>query len=127
MDATPKKNRKSGSEQRQKQRRITFRLAPEEYASIESAANDAGVTIGTYIRGAVLMAPQTRRRRRPPIEVEAVAKLQAAMNRVGGNIHQLVRRANFGEMPFAHEYHEALDGYKEVIAAILTTLGRGQR
>jgi hypothetical protein len=122
-----KRPRKSGSEQRQKERRITFRMSPQEYATLEEAAGSAGLTLGSYIRSNVLEAPQTRQRRRPSVEVMAVTRLQGEMNRVGSNIHQILKRVNFGETPVAEEFHEALSGYREVIAAILETLGRGKR
>jgi hypothetical protein len=114
-------------EQRQKQRRITFRLSPEEYRNLETAATGAGLTMGTYIRGQVLDAPTTGRRRRPSVEVQAITRLQGEMNRIGGNIHQILKRVNFGETPLAYEFHEALTGYREVIGAIMSALGRGPR
>jgi hypothetical protein len=119
-----KRPRKSGSEQRQKQRRIIFRVTAEEYDALESAARGAGLTLGSFIRTRMLTAIQTRQPRRPSIEVEALARLQAEMNRVGSNIHQILKRVNFGETPLAHEFHGALAGYREVIDAILSALGR---
>lgn len=119
-----KRPRKSGSEQRQKQRRFTFRLSSAEFGSLQVAADRAGVTLGTYVRDSVLHSPETRRRQRPSVEVQAVTRLQGEMNRVGGNIHQILKRVNFGETPMAHEFHEVLAGYKEVIAGILAVLGR---
>jgi uncharacterized protein (DUF1778 family) len=124
-EPSPKKRpRKSGSEQRQKRRRIIFRVTAEEYDSLETAARGAGLTLGSFIRTRMLTATQTRQRRRPSVEVEALARLQAEMNRVGSNIHQILKRVNFGETPLAHEFHDALAGYREVIDAILAALGR---
>jgi hypothetical protein len=118
---------KSGSENRQKGRPVSVRMSPQEYATLEEAAGSAGLTIGSYIRSIVLAAPQTRQRRRPSVEVMAVTRLQGEMNKVGSNIHQILKRVNFGETPIAEEFHEALSGYRQVIAAILETLGRGKR
>jgi hypothetical protein len=116
--------RRSGTEQRQKQRRITFRVSDGEFGSVQVAADRAGVTVGTYVRDTVIGSPETRRRHRPSVEVQAVTRLQGEMNRVGGNIHQILKRVNFGETPIAHEFHEALAGYRQVIESILTVLGR---
>jgi hypothetical protein len=116
--------RNSGSENRQKHRRITFRLTAAEYGALQVAADRAGVTLGTYIRDCVLNSPETRRRPRPSVEVQAVTRLQGEMNRVGGNIHQILKRVNFGETPMTHEFREALAGYQQVIESILTVLGR---
>lgn len=124
----PKQGRaRQGSETRQKQHRVTFRLAASELAELEAAADRAGQTVGSYIRSRALAAPVTRARRRPTVEVQALTRLQGEMNKVGSNLHQLVRRVNFGETPAGDEVRAALNGYREVIAAILATLGRGTR
>lgn len=127
MDAVARASSRSGTETRQKQHRITFRLSESEYAELETAASAVGLTLGTYIRSRVLTAPATRARRRPPVEVFALAKLQGQMNKVGSNIYQLLRYVNFGGLPEGDEIRAAFAGYREVIAAILATLGRGPR
>jgi hypothetical protein len=124
VPADESRRRKSGSEQRQKRCRITFRLTPGEYGSVQTAADRAGVTLGTFIRDCVLHSPETRRRHRPSVEVQAVARLQGEVNRIGCNLHQLLKRVNFGETPMVNELRSALTGYGDVIAAIMKTLGR---
>ena len=116
--------RLSGSEQRQKQCRVTFRMTQGEYEAVAEAAMDSGMTMGTFIRNRALGVAQTRPRRRPSVELETIARLQAEMNRVGSNIHQILKRVNFGETPLADEFRAALAGYREVIACILAVLGR---
>jgi uncharacterized protein (DUF1778 family) len=118
---------RSGTEKRLKQHRITFRLADSEHAQLVAAAEREGQTLGTYIRSRVLVAPTTRARRRPVVEVQAITRLQGEMNKVGSNIYQLTRRINFGETPESNDIRAAFAGYKEVIAAIMAALGRGQR
>jgi hypothetical protein len=119
-----KKPRKSGSEMRQRQRRMTFRLSAEEYENLDAAARDAGLTLGSYIRAKTVGIAHTGARRRPSLELETIARLQGEMNRVGSNIHQILKRVNFGETPLAYEFEDALRGYREVIEAILAALGR---
>lgn len=123
----PAKKSRRGTETRQKQHRVTVRLASAEHAELEAAAERSGVSVGAYVRSRVLTAPTTRARRRPSVEVEALARLQGEMNKVGSNIHQLVRRINFGETPAGDEVRSAFAGYREVIAAILGALGRRPR
>lgn len=119
----PAKTR-SGSESRQKQQRVTFRLASSEHAELVAAAERAGQTLGTYVRSRVLAEPVTRARRRPTIEVQAVTRLQGEMNKVGSNIHQILRRVNLGDTPDGEELRAAFQGYREVIAAIMAVLSR---
>lgn len=119
-----KRARKSGSEQRRKQLVRTFRISPEEDAELQAGAEGAGLSVGSYIRVRVLTVQRTRQQRRPSVELQTIARLHAEMNRVGSNIHQILKRVNFGELVLAHEYRDALNGYKEVIDAILAALGR---
>jgi hypothetical protein len=116
--------RKSGSEARQRQRRITFRLNDQELATVEQDAVDAGVTMGTHIRDRLLKAPQTRRRRRPSVEVAALAGLLGQLRKAGSNIYQLLRRVNFGETPAGSDIRAAAKTCDAAAAAILEVLGR---
>ena len=126
-DGPPDGKGRSGSERRKRQRRITFRCTDEERAQVERAADAAGLTLGSHIRECVLQSPQTRRQRRPTVEVQTLARLLGEMNKIGSNVHQILKRVNFGETPLAHEFHEALTGYREVVAGILAALGRTRR
>ncbi len=131
MEGEPKTplshKRRSGSENRQKRQRITLRLTAEEAELIRAAANADGLTVGSYIRTALLAAPKTRTRRRTLADVAVLAKLIGELNRIGGNINQVVRRVNFGETPIAAEFHQALAGHREIIAAIRAAMGLAGR
>jgi hypothetical protein len=114
---------RSGTETRQRGGIIGFRATAAERATIEAAAERAGLTLGSYIRGAVLAAPETRSRRRPAVEREALAQLLAQLGRVGGNVYQISRRLNFGE-PVGAEIPAVLAEVKAAGAAIMHALGR---
>jgi hypothetical protein len=118
--------RKSGSGKRQKRHAIAFRLSNAEYDELSLYAQQAELTIGSFIRSRVLKKPTTRQRRRPPMDAAALAKLLAQINRVGGNIHQLVKRINFGATPLDDEIREALTGYREMVDAVMEAMGRKQ-
>jgi hypothetical protein len=96
LSHTPKR---SGSGNRRKQKIVNFRATAEEYAAVEQAANEARLTLGSYIRETLLTTPKTRTRRRPLADVAALAKLIAELNRIGGNINQIARAVNCGEHP----------------------------
>lgn len=112
------------SEKRQKQHRITLRVSAQEHAEITHHAELAGLTVGAYIRSQCLIQQTTRAIRRPTIEVITMTRLQGEMNRVGSNIHQLLKHINFGNTPDNSEIKAAFKGYQEVIQAILAALGR---
>jgi hypothetical protein len=119
------RRKRSGSEKRKRSLPpFPLRLGPEERAAIEAAADEAGLSMGGYIRSAALTAPTTRARRRPSVDLLAITRLLGQVNKIGGNLHQLVRHLNFGGTLEAGEVRAALRGYDEVVAAIMTALGR---
>lgn len=118
------KRKRSGSETRKRLPPFPLRLLPDERARIEAAADDAGLTMGSYIRSRALDAPTTQARRRPSVEVLAVARLLCAINRMGGNLHQIARYRNFGGSPVDAEIHAALRGYEAMVFAVMAALGR---
>ena len=126
VDVPPPRKRR-GSEIRQKELRVSVRVTAAEHAAIAEAADREGLTVATYARSRLLAAPTTRARRRPNVDVQAITRLQGEMNRVGTNIHQLLKHIRFGGTPASDEVVSAFAGYREVIAAILATLGRVPR
>lgn len=123
--AEPVKSKpRTGSETRRKQRRATVRLNAEEYAELTAAAERAGQTVGTYIRARTLAAPTTRARHRPTVETELLAKAVAQLGRIGGNLHQIARRLNFGEIEHAAELPVAIAEFRKVVSALMAAAGR---
>jgi hypothetical protein len=82
------------------------------------------MTVGTYIRSRALAAPTTHARRRPSVQLHALVKVQGELNRIGGNIHQLLRHVNFGRLVEGDEVRAAFTGYREAIDALLVMAGR---
>jgi hypothetical protein len=114
---------RSGTETRQRNSIIGFRATAGERAELEAAAERSGLSLGSYIRAAVLQSPKTRSRRRPTIQQEALARLLAQLGRVGGNVHQISRKLNFNE-PVAADIPSVLAEVKAAGAAIMRALGR---
>ena len=119
-----KSKKPSGSEARQKPRIIGFRVTDTDRAEIEAAASRSGLTVGSYIRAQVLKAPKTRAVKKPPIERTMLAQLLGQLGRVGGNIHQIVKRMNFNEGVIRTELEAALADFRETAAAIMQAMGR---
>ncbi len=121
------KPKRRGTETRQKELRVSIRVTADEYAEIAQAADREGQTLASYARKRLLAAPTDRKHRRPTLEIQSITRLQGEMNRVGSNIHQLLKHIRFGGTPASDEVVAAFAGYREVIAAILATLNRGPR
>jgi hypothetical protein len=129
-DSQPKepkgRRKRSGSETRKRSLPpFPLRLGPDERAIIEAAADREGLSIGGYIRSRALATPTTRARRRPSVDVLALAKALAVVNRMGGVIHQLVKHLNYGAIPETEEVRAALRGYQDMVTAIMAAI-RGE-
>ena len=122
MEDTASRSRR-GTETRQKQRRVTFRLGEDEHATLEAAAERAGLTVGSYIRAQTLTAPKLRAVPRPTVERELLAGTLAQLGRMNGNLHQIAKHLNFGGA-VPPDLSEALAEVKGAGAAVMGALGR---
>jgi hypothetical protein len=118
---------RQGSETRQRGRRITFRVSDAEYAELEAAADAARLTIGSYVRERSLEAPRTQPRRRHSADHELLRRLYGQLARIGSNIHQLLRRVNFGDTPPLAEYPQAITGLGDSMDVLREALGQPPR
>ncbi len=105
---------KKRSEKRQKGRVVPFRVSFDEYTELETLAERAGLTIGSYVRSRSLEKPTTRAVRRPVPEVQKLSKLLADLSRIGSNINQLAKRANSGDTPLAGDIRDTLAACRRV-------------
>lgn len=119
-----KKKKTRGTEKRQWQQRITFRVTDDEWLEISLAAEKAGLTVGSYVRRQTLKTPRMRAVKTPRVNAALLAKLLGQVGRVGGNIHQIVKWMNYGEGIDQPALSSALKDFKDVSAAIMKAMGR---
>jgi mobilization protein NikA len=120
----PKKKTRSGSETRKRQPRVTFRVSDEEHAAIKASAAAAGLSVGSFLRSLALAAPSTRAvRRAPPPEMEPVKKVLTHGGRIGGNMYQLVRAMNLGEIVRVEDMYAAAKEAREFVAEARQAFG----
>lgn len=116
----------TGSEKRQRQRVISFRVAPEEYDRIKDEADRGGVTVGTFARDVLIGAEAPRRVRRPPAEKAELVRLLGELGKIGSNVNQLAAKANVGVLrvldPMA--LAQIQDDLDELRADLMRALGR---
>ena len=86
-------------------------------------ADAQGMTVGSYLRWLALDRPQTRPVRRPLADVTLLAQIKGQVGRIGGNIHQLLRLANRGEILYADELAAAGKEVSDFLAAAPELLG----
>jgi hypothetical protein len=87
---------RSGSETRKRTVLLTARFNQQEAASIRQIADRSGLSIASLMRRALLDTPPPRATRRPPADVQAVARLLGQLGKIGSNINQLAKHANAG-------------------------------
>jgi hypothetical protein len=118
--------KRSGSEKRKRAKgAILVRLLPEERASVERKAGEAGLSLASFLRACGLGAPGPRARRRSSVDAEALGRATAALNKVGSNLNQIAHGLNAGGFAVtAQECFAALAETRAAAAAIRALLGR---
>src|SRR5262249_20894479 len=91
---------------------------------IEDDAAAQGLTVGSYIRWLAADHCGTRAVRRPLADVVLLAQLKGEAGRVDGNLAQLLKLANRGEIIFIDELADAAKAVREFYIAALETLRR---
>jgi hypothetical protein len=101
---------------------------PTEFLCIAERAQNAGLSRGAFLRACALGAPGPRACRRPSIDIEALARATAALNKVGGNLNTIARILNMGgSVSIAHTSYTALAETRAAVAEILQLVGRRDR
>ena len=124
--STKQETRGSGSETRQRSPRVYSRVNEAERAKIEMDAAAHGLSVGGYLRWLAIDRPQTRAVRRPAADIVMLAKLKGEAGRTGGNLAQLLKLANRGEMVSVDEVADAAKAVRDFYIAALETLRRGE-
>lgn len=117
---------RSGSERRKRQPRLYSRVSEDERERIESDAIALGMSVGGYLRWLALERPQTRIVRRPLADVRLLAQIKGQIGRLGGNIHQLLRLANRGDIPWTEEVAVAAKEVADFLSTACELLRRSE-
>ncbi len=125
MNGRPETKRSSGSENRKRYPRVYSRVTVAERDQIIMDAEAHGFTVGSYLRWLALDHPQTRPVRRPLPEEKLLAQIKGGAGKVDGNIAQLVRRANRGEIVDVEELADAAKAVSDFYRAALELLKGG--
>jgi mobilization protein NikA len=122
--AAPWRGRRRVAEPRTKL--INVRCSERERSGIEQRAEQAGLSVGAYLRVQALGAPGPRAVRRPPIERKELGRLLGHLGKIGSNINQLAKRYNqIGMFPGYPEIAVMRREVGELRDALLKALDRG--
>ena len=123
LQEPPQKKKRSGSEKRQRESIIGVRVFDHERATIEAHAAAVDLCASSFLRVLGTGEQRPRERRRPSPDMREVAKLLGECGRVGGNVHQITKRMNLGEIPRSAEMDAAGKEARALFAAALRALG----
>ncbi len=115
----------SGTDTRQRTALVAIRLTPAEHARLAAAAAAAGLSLGGYARRVLLDSPPARQSRRPPVEKAELARILAAIGKIGSNVNQLARTWNAGGTVETDSVEEAARSIRAIRDAVMAALGRG--
>lgn len=125
METAEVKRKKTKSEVRKKGKIIAVRVAEVEFAEIQTKAENAGLTVASFIRETVLKKAVTESRAVPSLEKVILSQLLGQLGKVGSNINQIARRLNEGGSVGAERITAACDEFStlrdELIKAIRGT------
>lgn len=93
----PRKAPKPKSEERQKKSLVGFRVTPEEKAEIEKAAEESGLTVGSFCRANLLKKAQTVPTKRRTADVVLLGQILGQLGKIGNNLNQIAKRLNGGK------------------------------
>jgi hypothetical protein len=122
-DEPKRRRKKSGTESRSRLRQVNIRFDEGEFAEIDEAATQAGLTIPSWGRSRMLSAPPARAVRRPAIEKELLARILGQLGKIGSNLNQLTRAAHTTGAP-ADEIDEAAAEVRQAARAVMRAQGR---
>lgn len=90
------KKARSGTDKTRKEDFIGFRVDPVEYAEIKTLADDAGMSVSSFVRLNALQNVKTISRFAPTLDRVLLSKLLGEAGKIGSNINQIARRLNEG-------------------------------
>ena len=125
---TTKTKAKSGSETRQRQKKVFLRVTDAESADIDASADRAGLSVSGYLRALAFGkdAEQPRAARRPPVEAAELVRLQYELRKIGGNLNQIAHHLNKGKEFDGRGFAAIYAEHAATLRAIMQALGRGE-
>lgn len=102
-----------------------IRCTEEERVAIKAAADQAGLSVGAFVRALALGDAGPRAVRRPPVERKELARLLGHLGKVGSNINQLAHAYNSVRcIPGFAELEAVRKEIGEMRDALMKALGR---
>lgn len=124
METEGRAQGRKDSETLLRQRPITFWVPDTEAEELIASAELEGRSLGSYIRSRLFAAPDAPPPKAPALDAFVLTRLQKDLERIAGDIHELLRWVEFGHSPLAEEFRAAFAEYRQVTAAVRRALAR---
>jgi hypothetical protein len=116
---------RSGSQKRERSKKLEIALTPDEFADVKARAMKAGLSASSWGYALIFGNPGPRARRTPHIHAEALARATAALNKIGSNFNQIAHALNAaGSLGMGQKYADALDEVRLTLRVIREAVGR---
>ena len=103
---------------------FSLRLTKEQRADLEDRAGRASLSMGGYVLSVIFNTPEPRRRTaRPSADLDLLARLLAAVGKIGSNVNQLAYVANTGGWPDSRALAEAVADVRWMRDTLMLALG----
>lgn len=124
MDDTPTPRKKS--QKRQRNHQVKTNLLDDEFNAVAEKADAAGLSMGAYLRAAMLGNPGPRAQRRLSGDAQLLRQVLGQLGRIGNNLNQIAYNLNAGENPHTQmpELAEALRDYMRMRDTLYEALGK---
>jgi hypothetical protein len=119
----PSRKNRSGTEKRRRHSTIGVRVYDDERAKIAANAAAAELCPSSFLRTLGTGDRRSNEHRRLTPEMKVTAQFLAQLGRLGGNVYQLVRGMNLGDLPECDELAEAARELRAFIAAAREAFG----
>jgi hypothetical protein len=107
-----------------RKRLIHFRCTDHERAAIKAVAEEAGFSVGAFLRLLALGDAGPRAVRRPPAERAELARILGQLGKIGSNVNQIAKAIHTTRnLPSWSELAEIKADIATVRAAVLKALG----
>ena len=103
---------------------VGVRVTPTQHARWVSLATAKGLTLSGYAKWAMFKKTPSRRSRLPVPNAEELARLLAAVGKIGANVNRCAYLANIGSWAEAKRLHEACDDIQWMRRRLMLALDR---
>lgn len=109
-------------------RLIHLRCTDHERAGIKAVSEDAGFSVGAFLRLLALGTAGPRAVRRPPAERAELARILAQLGKIGSNVNQIAKAIHTTRnLPSWSELAVMRDDIGQMRAALMKALGYDHR